>query len=95
MHRHNAVLAGDVLSPTAGSGRIGDVVGKVRLSRTVAMIWPYDDRGRMVGEDVWEYDDTDRDFIKLDAADVLTTKQAATLVDQFIQPLPSVPTRSC
>ncbi len=47
------------------------------MKANIAMIWPYDDRGRMVGEDVWEYDDTDREFIKLDPADVLTTQQAA------------------
>ena len=64
------------------------------MKANIAMIWPYDDRGRMVGEDVWEYDDTDRDFIKLDAADVVSTKQAAKLLDPFIQPLPPFPTPS-
>jgi hypothetical protein len=54
----------------------------------IAMIWPYDERGRMIGEDVWEYDDTDRDFIKLDPADVLTVEQAAELLDPLIKPLP-------
>ena len=54
----------------------------------IAMIWPYDERGRMIGEDVWEYDDTDRDFIKLDPADVLTAEQAATLLAPLIKPLP-------
>ena len=57
----------------------------------IAMIWPYDDRGRMVGEDVWEYDDADHGFTKLDPADVLTTKQAAELLDPFIKPLPPFP----
>ena len=42
------------------------------MKANIAMIWPYNDHGRMVGEDVWEYDDTDREFIKLDPADVLT-----------------------
>jgi hypothetical protein len=32
------------------------------------MIWPYDERGRMMGQDVWEYDDADRDLIQLDPA---------------------------
>lgn len=54
----------------------------------IAMIWPYDERGRMIGEDVWEYDDSDRDFIKLDPADVLTAEQAAKLLDPLIKPLP-------
>jgi len=54
----------------------------------IAMIWPYDERGRMIGEDVWEYDDTDRDFIKLDPADVLSAEQAAKLLEPLIKPLP-------
>jgi hypothetical protein len=54
----------------------------------IAMIWPYDERGRMIGEDVWEYDDTDRDFIKLNPADVLSAEQATTLLEPLIKPLP-------
>jgi hypothetical protein len=54
----------------------------------IAMIWPYDDRGRMIGEDVWEYDDAERDFIKLDPADVLTAQDAAKLLESLIKPLP-------
>ena len=34
------------------------------------MIWPYDDRGRMVGEDVWEPDESKHEVIKLDPAGV-------------------------
>jgi hypothetical protein len=37
------------------------------------MIWPYDDRGRLLGEDVWEPEPEKAEIIKLDAADVLTT----------------------
>lgn len=55
----------------------------------IAMIWPYDDDGRMIGEDVWEYDDADRDVIRLDPADVLTIDQAAELLDPLIKPLPA------
>jgi hypothetical protein len=57
----------------------------------IAMIWPYDERGRMIGEDVWEYDDADRDLIKLDPADVLTAEQAGTLLEPMIKPLSSLP----
>jgi hypothetical protein len=57
----------------------------------IAMIWPYDERGRMVGEDVWEYDDTDRDFIKLDPADVVTADEAAKALEPLIKPLPPMP----
>ena len=62
------------------------------LKANIAMIWPYDDRGRMIGEDVWEYDEAGRDFIKLDPADVVSTEQAAKLLDPLIEPLPPFPT---
>ncbi|KUI46254.1 hypothetical protein AU198_18815 [Mycobacterium sp. GA-1199] len=51
------------------------------------MIWPYQD-GLLVGEDVWEYDETAREFIMLDPADVLTIEQSAALLDPLIKPLP-------
>ena len=57
------------------------------LRGRVAMIWPYDERGRLVGENVWEYDPSEHDLIKLDPADVLTTERAAELLDPFIVPL--------
>ena len=53
------------------------------------MIWPYDDQGRLVGEDVWEYDETAREFIELDPVDVLTVEQSAKLLDPLIKPLPA------
>lgn len=52
------------------------------------MIWPYDDRGRLIGEDVWEYDETAREFIRLDPVDVLTVEHSAKLLDPLIKPLP-------
>src|SRR5450432_417224 len=42
----------------------------------VEQIWPYDDRGRLVGEDVWEASPATSEIIALDPADVLTTQQA-------------------
>lgn len=54
-----------------------------------AMVWPYDERGRLVGEDVWEYDVSEREFIRLDPADVLTAEQSAALLDPLIKPLPA------
>ncbi len=54
----------------------------------IAMIWPYDDRCRLLGEDVWEFDDTHREYIKLDPSDVLTAQQAGDLLAPFIKPLP-------
>jgi hypothetical protein len=53
------------------------------------MIWPYDDRGRLIGEDVWEYDDSVREFIPLDPIDVLTAEQSGKLLAPLIKPLPT------
>ena len=55
----------------------------------IAMIWPYDERGRMIGEDVWEYDRSVRDFIELAPEDVLTSDQAGELLEPLIKPLPA------
>ena len=52
------------------------------------MIWPYDERGRLVGENVWEFDPTEHNVIKLEPADVLTTERARELLDPHIRPLP-------
>ena len=54
----------------------------------IMMLWPYDDRGRLLGEDVWEFDDAERAYLELDPADVLTAKQAGKLLDPFIKALP-------
>ncbi len=58
------------------------------LRGRVAMIWPYDERCRLVGENVWEYDETEHELIKLDPADVLTTERAAELLEPLIKPPP-------
>src|ERR1700736_6369734 len=55
----------------------------------IQMIWPYDDRGRLVGEDVWEPDPDKAEITKLDPSEVLTTAQSAKLLDPLIKPLPS------
>jgi hypothetical protein len=52
-------------------------------------IWPYDDRGRLVREDVLEPDPSAAQITKLDPADVLTTAQAAALLAPMIKPLPN------
>ena len=51
-------------------------------------IWPYDDRGRLVREDVLEPDPSAAQITKLDPADVLTTAQAAVLLAPLVKPLP-------
>lgn len=50
------------------------------------MIWRYDDRCRLLGEDVWEFV-PGRGYIKLDPGDVLTAKQAGELLAPFIKRL--------
>jgi hypothetical protein len=54
----------------------------------VAMIWPYDERCRLIGENVWEYDPSEHELIELDPADVLSTERAAELLEPLIKPLP-------
>ena len=53
------------------------------------MIWPYDDRGRLIGEDVWEPDESKHEVIKLDPAEVLTPQESGRLLEPFIKPLPA------
>lgn len=55
------------------------------------MIWPYDDEGRLVGEDVWEVDESTREIILLDPSEVLTSSRSAVLLDPLIKPLPARP----
>ncbi len=52
-------------------------------------IWPYDDRGRLKCENVWEPEPKDAQLIKLDPKDVLTTAQAAEKLRPLVKPLPS------
>jgi hypothetical protein len=58
-------------------------------SNFVEMIWSYDDRGRLIGEDVYEPDPDKADIVKLDPADVVTVAQAAERLMPLIKPLPS------
>jgi hypothetical protein len=75
-------------SELAAAGVDADEDAMYLTRSQIAMIWPYDDRCRLLGEDVWEFDDSERDYVKLDPADVLTAKQAGRLLDPLIRPLP-------
>jgi hypothetical protein len=75
-------------SALVAAGLDADENAMYLLRGRVAMLWPYDDRGRLVGENVWEYDETEHDVIKLEPEDVLTTEQARELLDPLILPLP-------
>jgi hypothetical protein len=59
------------------------------LRGRVAMIWPYDERGRLVGENVCEYDASEHDLIKLEPHEVLSTERSAELLEPLIKPLPA------
>jgi hypothetical protein len=76
-------------SALVAAGVEADADAMYLLKGRVAMVWPYDERCRLVGENVWEYDETEHDLIKLDPADVLTTQQAAELLEPLIKPLPA------
>ena len=56
---------------------------------TFHMIWAYDDRGRLLGEDVYEPDPNKAVVTRLKPADVVTTQQSARLLGPLIKPLPS------
>jgi hypothetical protein len=75
-------------SELAAAGVEADEDAMYLTKSQIAMIWPYDDHCRLLGEDVWEFDDSERDLIKLDPADVLTAEQAGRLLDPLIKPLP-------
>jgi hypothetical protein len=75
-------------SALAAAGIDADENAMYLLRGRVAMIWPYDERCRLIGENVWEYDESEHDVIKLAPDDVLTTEQAATLLEPHIKPLP-------
>jgi hypothetical protein len=81
---YQQVLGADL----AASGQDVDGEAMYLLSGRVAMVWPYDERGRLVGENVWEYDDSAHELIRLDEADVLTTERAGELLAPLIEPLP-------
>jgi hypothetical protein len=51
-------------------------------------IWPYDDRGRLMREDVWEPQPENAEIIKLAPEDVVTTAEAAAALAPFVKPLP-------
>ncbi len=75
-------------SDLAAAGIDADEDAMYLLRGRVAMMWPYDERCRLVGENVWEYDESEHDLIKLDPDEVLTTQQAAELLEPHIKPLP-------
>jgi hypothetical protein len=43
----------------------------------------------MIGEDVWEYESSEREFLKLAPENVVTATRAGELLEPLIRPLPS------
>ncbi|WP_020658253.1 hypothetical protein [Amycolatopsis benzoatilytica] len=54
------------------------------LKRTLAFHWPYDERGRLIGEHVYE-DFASREITKPDPSDVITAARAAELLAPEIE----------
>ena len=50
--------------------------------------WPYDDRGRLLGEDVFEIDRSAAEIRKLEPSEVLTAARASELLAPIIKRLP-------
>jgi hypothetical protein len=70
-------------------GHLVDDLGATYLRRTrQLMVWGYDGRGRLLGENVWELDPAGAQIIKLDPADVLTADMAAERLAPHIHDLP-------
>lgn len=75
----------------AAAGAPVDPEAHYLVANVEHMIWPYDDEGRLVGEDVWEIDESKRQVIPLDPSEVLTVARAAELLEPLIKPLPERP----
>lgn len=76
-------------SELAASGVEADPTAMYLTRSAVVMVWPYDDQCRLVGEDVWEFDPSQRAYLRLDPADVLTAGQASDLLAPYIKPVPA------
>jgi hypothetical protein len=75
-------------SALVASGIDADEDAMYLVRGRVAMIWPYDERGRLVGENVWEYDASEHELIRLEPQEVLSTERSAELLEPLIKPLP-------
>jgi hypothetical protein len=49
------------------------------LRRTLAFVWPYDERARLIGEHVYE-DGASREVVQPDPTDVITAERARELL---------------
>lgn len=75
----------------AAAGAPVDPAAHYLVANVEHMIWPYDDEGRLIGEDVWEIDESRRQVIPLAPSEVLSVERAAELLEPLIKPLPERP----
>jgi hypothetical protein len=77
----NAFVPAPMLGDSAFSDiRAGDDPSEMYLlRRTLAFVWPYDERCRLIGEHVYE-DTASREVTRPDPADVITAARAAELL---------------
>src|SRR6516225_3076586 len=66
-----------------------DKSGMYLCKSALYMSWPYDHRGRLIGENIWEPEPRKAEIIKLAPEDVVTPQEADRLLAPFIKPLPS------
>lgn len=76
-------------SELAAAGLDVDANAMYLKKSQIMMLWPYDDRCRLLGEDVWEFDTAKAALYKLAPEDVLSAQQSRKLLDPFIKPLPT------
>ncbi|MEV1295432.1 hypothetical protein [Pseudonocardia sp. NPDC049635] len=77
----NAFVPAPMLGESAfGNVQAGDDPSEIYLlRRTLAFVWPYDERCRLIGEHVYE-DAASREITRPDPADVITAERAAELL---------------
>jgi hypothetical protein len=68
--------------------RVDDENAHYVYTSVIQMIWPYDDRCRMIGEDVYEPEPANGRLTKLAPADVMTTQEAGHILAPYIKALP-------
>jgi hypothetical protein len=72
----------------ANGVKVDDENAHYVYTTVIEMIWPYDDRCRMIGEDVYEPEPTRGRLTKLAPADVMTTQESGRILAPYIKPLP-------
>jgi hypothetical protein len=80
------ILPGHVLA--AQGFPVPDVSGTYRFTLRVAMIWPYDEHARLIGENVYA-DLSSARIEPADPADIVTPERAAELVTPLLDEVPA------